>query len=325
MKDNIDKYLEPEYPQLTNDESSYGFNYSYIGPDKAADGPDPLFTYCPRIGDLWDETASGRAINKPEGLLLRVRSVSYTPRIGNSKYSRLEISTVQQITTDAGTIGNKDSELIKDEVEWQFVWQRQVCPLIRHPALLPVSAFKETPPSGTHFPLDATAGSPSRTGYEDVLGWEAMPECAAKLANQYYPINVDGSQSSSLRTVVVPGALAYVKMRKLGAEYYDEYIPVLTKTSLYRGKNPPPIEKEASTGNGSPIPTNLVGRYIKTGNSLKPPQADFCPDGYRWVKTGDSFRKQGKTLYWNRTEEWTGALYILYDNRELNPSGITID
>lgn len=325
MKENIEKYLEPEYPKLTMDEGSYGFTYSYIGPDKAADGPDPLFTYCPKIGALWDEIASARAINKPPGLVLQVRSVSYTPRIGNSKYSRLEISTVQQITTDAGSEGTTDSKLVKDETEWQFTWQRQVLPLIRHPALLPSDAFYSSPPSGTSFPLSASAGTPARTGYEDVLGWEAMPECAAKLANQYYPLNADGSQSSSLRTVIVPGALAYVKMRKLGAEYYDEYIPVLTKTSLYQGKNPPPIEKTASTGSGtSSTPTNLVGRYIKTGNSQKPPEADFCPDGYRWVKTADSFRKQGKTLYWTRTEEWTGALYILYDSRELNPAGITI-
>lgn len=323
MKANIEKYIEPEYPVLTNDESSYGFTYSYIGPDKAGDGPDPLFTYCPKVGELWDEDATYRAVNKPEGLELRVRSVSYTPRIGNSKVSRLEVSTIQQFTADSGTIGNAASKLVKDETEWQFVWQRQVLPLRRHPAFLPTSAFYSAPPSGTSFPLDATAGSPSRTGYSDVDGWEQMPECDAKLANQYYLLNSDGTQSTTLRTVVVPGALLYVKLRKLGAEYFDEYIPVLTKTSLYRGKNPPPVEK-VSSGGGASSSTNLVGRYIKDGTNKKPPDAEFVPDGYRWVKTADSFRKQGKTLYWTRTEEWTGALYVLYDNREINPAGITL-
>jgi hypothetical protein len=323
MKANIEKYLEPEYPKLTNDESSYGFTYSYIGPDKTADGADPLFTNCPKVGELWDEAVTERAINKPEGIELRVRSVSYIPRIGNSKVSRLEVSTVQQFTVDDGTIGNAASKIVKDETEWQFVWQRQVLPLIRHPAFLPADAFYSTPPSGTSFPLSATAGTPSRTGYADVYGWEQMPECDAKLANQYYKLNADGTQSGTLLTVTVPGALLYVKLRKLGAEYFDEYIPVLSKTSLYRGKNPPPVEKTSSTG-GTTSSTNLVGRYIKDGSSKKPPDADFCPDGYRWVKTADSFRKQGKTLYWTRTEEWTGALYVLYDNREINPAGITL-
>lgn len=322
-KDNIEKYLEPEYPKLTTDEASYGFTYSYIGPDKTADGPDPLFTNCPLIGELWDETLAGRAVNKPNGLELRVRSVSFTPKIGNSKYSRLEVNTVQQFTKDDGTVGNMASKIVPDETEWQFVWQRQVLPLIRHPAFIDPDAFFSAPPSGTSFPLKDSAGTPSRTGYTDAYGWEQMPECDAKRANQYYKLNSDGTQDTTLYTVTVPGALLYVKLRKLGFEHFDEYIPVLTKTSLYRGKNPPPIEQTASTS-GAPTATNLVGRYVADGSAKKPPNADFVPDGYRWVKTADSFRKQGKTLYWTRTEEWTGALYILYDNRKINPTGLTL-
>ena len=298
-KDNIEKYLEPEYPVLTNDESTYGFTYSYIGPDKTGDGADPLFVNCPVIGDLWDESATDRAVNKPAGIELRVRSVSFTPRLGNSDYSRLVVSTEQPRSVDSGTIGNAPAKVIENETTWTITTRTAIKPLILHPAFLPAGASD----------LSVSAGSPSRTGYSDVYGWELMPESDKKRAYQYYKINDDGTQSGTLMTIPAnTGSLAYCKLRNAGAESFEAFYLVLTKSSLYRGKNMPPV--------------NEIGRYL--GDNVKPPSASFVPDGLKWVKTGDSSRKQGRSLIWQRDEEWTGAQYILYDAYKLNPANIPL-
>lgn len=264
----IAAYLRPEYPQYTADEQSLGNVYQYRG---------PTATILPNRPNVYDAWADGRS----------VRSVEFTPNIDNSAYSDLIVSTVFNFT---------QGETISSELEserYQIRWVPNDQPLEQHPQFLP----------GGSSDLNALAGTPSRTGRADILGWELEEDPDLKGTRQYKPI-VGGVVTSTARTVTVGGAVAYVKLRQLGFDSFTVFLPVWTKISVYTGTVTPG--------------TGQAGQYAAS------PSGSGYPSGYQWIKSGDTAERIGTKAKWQRTEEWTGFTKVYFDTDTLNPAGNTL-
>jgi hypothetical protein len=81
-----------------------------------------------------------------------------------------------------------------------------------------------------------------------------------------------------------------------GISSYDDFAPVLSKTTTYVG---------------GPGPTSSAG--------MKDNPAGFPnrPSGYEWIKSADRSLRSGTRDKWDRTEQWTGAHAVLVDKNGL--------
>ena len=87
-------------------------------------------------------------------------------------------------------------------------------------------------------------------------------------------------------------AAMFAKGINLGIETYEDFAPVIRKTSTYVGGNP-----GESTA----------------GEKESPPTFSGKPDGYEWRKSADRAVKSGGQSRWDRVEEWVGADTVLTD------------
>lgn len=262
-------YIRPEYPQYTEDETNLGNVWHYRGPAST------LSANKPTVGDAW---ADGRS----------VRSVEYTPNLDNSTASDLIVSTVFSYADSVTISSTLDSE------RYQIRWVPQDLPLYQHPAFLP---------GGPSDLYAAPSGTPARTGYADVWGWEDETDNVLKGDRQYKRL-VNGVPSGAAITVAIGGAPAYVKLRQLGFDSFTVFLPVWTKVSVYSGTVAP--------GTGG------AGQYAAS------PDGIGFPTGYEWIKSADSAERIGTRAKWQRTEEWTGFTKVYFDTDTLNPAGHTL-
>jgi hypothetical protein len=262
----IAAYLRPEYPQYTADEQSLGNVYQYRGPTAT------ILANRPNVGDAW---ADGRA----------VRSVEYTPGIDNSGYSDLIVSSVYNIA---------ETETISSEFEserYQIRWVPNDQPLVQHPEFLP----------GGTFDLSEVF-TDSRTGYEEVNGWELEEDVSLK--RQYKYKRIISGQSTGSAIDMTPASTQFAKYRLLGFDSFTVFLPVWTKVSVYSGTVAPG--------------TGAAGQYAAT------PSGSGYPSGYQWIKSADTAERIGTKAKWNRTEEWTGFKKVYFDTDSLNPASNTL-
>lgn len=169
------------------------------------------------------------------------------------------LTVTMKRTFEAGSSGGTSGTAseITYEVEWVAV-QR---PLAEHPV------FQTT---GSR-PLDSTA-------FEGIAKWE----------DDKTPAN---------RAALSSTAEFYAKGIDLGIRTYDDFAPVLIKTTSYI--------------NGPP-PTSTAG-----SKELPPAGFPNLPTGYEWIKSADRSLKSGKRNKWERSEQWTGAIKVLVDKNQL--------
>lgn len=107
---NIARYIKPNFPVEQSSESSYGFNWEYVGPS------DDIAFNKPLIGEVW---ADGRPVT----------SYELTPSLENSSVSNLSVSTVVSIN------GQESANLTPGIIEtrFQLTWTTTSLPLRRHP------------------------------------------------------------------------------------------------------------------------------------------------------------------------------------------------
>jgi hypothetical protein len=185
-------------------------------------------------------------------------TVSIEPISGTSPLKgELVVTMVRNF--EAGSSGGTPgtSKEITYEVEWTAV-QR---PLAEHPE------FRST---GT-YPLDATA-------LEGIAVWE-------------------NDKTAENRALLSSSAEKYAQGIDLGIRTYDDFAPILIKTTSY--VNGPPSTSDAGSKDTAP--------------------AGFpnLPSGYEWVKSADRSLKSGRRNKWERSEQWTGAIKVLVDKNEL--------
>jgi len=91
-------------------------------------------------------------------------------------------------------------------------------------------------------------------------------------------------------------AKLFAKGILLGQESYEDYSPVVRKTSTYVNGIPP--ESTAGLKEDPPTIANL-------------------PAPYEWRKSADRAIQTAKRNKWDRTEEWIGAIKVLSDKEEV--------
>jgi len=261
-------YLRPEFPVYKETAQSVGYVFSYRGPAATIAANKPV---------MFETWADGR----------KVRSIELTPSIDNSGYSDLVIDTTYSYETSEVSSPTLESE------RYQVRWMPHELPLMNHPGFAP----------GGVSDLTTSAGSPSRTGYADVYGWEDEVDPLLRGARKYRPI-INGVPSTTVYDVSQLGALAYIKLRQLGFTSYTDFCPVWTKVSVYNGTSAPGV--------------GACGQYTTT------PSGSGYPSGYEWIKSGDNAERIGNQPKWQRTEEWTGFNKVYFDTDTLNPASHTL-
>ncbi len=93
-----------------------------------------------------------------------------------------------------------------------------------------------------------------------------------------------------------PLARLFARGVLLGQESYEDYSPVIRKTSTYVNGLPPLSE---------------------AGLKDDPPAIPNAPIGYEWRKSADRAIQTAKRNKWDKTEEWLGAVKVLSDKQEI--------
>jgi hypothetical protein len=185
-------------------------------------------------------------------------TVSIEPISGTSP---LKASLVVNMTRnfEAGSSGASPGTL--EETTYEVEWTAVQRPLVEHPK------FRST---GT-YPLHAT-------DMEQIAKWE-------------------NDKTAENRALLSSSAEKYAKGIDLGIRTYDDFAPILIKTTSY--VNGPPSTSDA--GSKETTPTYFPNH----------------PTGYEWVKSADRSLKSGRRNKWERSEQWTGAIKVLVDKNAL--------
>lgn len=165
------------------------------------------------------------------------------------------------------TVGEKERETY--EIEWVKVSR----PLKEHPAFYNLLSVHDL---------------------VDIEYWRNEPDPTLKVAYKYDArINIDGVSDE---TELEPLAKKYAKAILLGFEEYEDYAPVVRKTSFY--VNGPPPDSDA-------------------GQKQDPIGVPNLPAGWEFRKSADrSINANGQTR-WEKIEEWEGAKKVLIDRDEI--------
>jgi len=126
----------------------------------------------------------------------------------------------------------------------------------------------------------------------DIKAWEQEPDPALRGAYQIDVTRLNSTTDGPVKDLSTAAKL-FARGIELGQEYWEDYLPVIRKTTRYTGGNPGDSEagaKDAST-----------------------PSFPGKPSGYEWRKTADSGLKKDGQTRWDRSEEWTGAEKVLAD------------
>jgi hypothetical protein len=171
------------------------------------------------------------------------------------------IVVCEKLFQDGGTISGTAAE-VSFEVEWVY-FQRS---MFEHPIF-----------AGGTYALTA----------DDIAAIEAWKNEETVSVKAAFAYSADGSSVE-----LSANAEIFAKGLNLGQETYEDFAPVIRRTTRYL--------------NGLP-PTSNAG--LKGGD----PTFAGKPTGYEWRKTADrSIQVSGRNK-WDRVEEWTGAIKVLSD------------
>jgi hypothetical protein len=125
----------------------------------------------------------------------------------------------------------------------------------------------------------------------DIQKWKDEINASYRSAFQYEDKTQDPPyiELSALARLFARGVL-------LGQESYEDYSPVIRKTSTYVNGLPPLSE---------------------AGLKDDPPAIPNAPIGYEWRKSADRAIQTAKRNKWDKTEEWLGAVKVLSDKQEI--------
>ena len=208
------------------------------------------------------EPATGAAWGDYDGI---VTGTVLSPLEGTTQ---AELTVTCEYSYDGSAGGTGSAREISFEVEW-VMFQR---PLAEHPV------FR----SGGTYALDAT-------DHADIAAWRDEPNPTLKGAYKYDELALTGSGTEASLSA---NATKFAKGIELGMESYEDYSPVIRKTTTYVGGLP-----GASTAGAKGTDPTFTGK----------------PSGYKWRKSADRAIRQGGQTRWERIEEWTGAEKVLID------------
>jgi hypothetical protein len=186
--------------------------------------------------------------------------------------TQAELTVTCEDSYDGSGGGSGSAREISYEVEW-VMFQR---PLAEHPV------FRT---GGAHA-LDAT-------DHADIAAWRDEPDPTLKGAYKYNELALTGSGSEA---ELSDAAIMFAKGIELGMESYEDYAPVIRKTTTYVGG----------------LPGASTAGEVETG-----PTFTGKPSGYEWRKSADRAIRQGGQTRWERIEEWIGAEKVLIDRNTI--------
>jgi hypothetical protein len=250
--ESILSYRKPGFPKTSNSEKSYRITIEYIGPYSTLASAEPA------SNDAWGEYDG------------RVATTDLEPVPGTDLG---ELTVICEYFYEAGD-GGADAGIAKEvsyEVEW-VVFQRS---LFEHPAF----SINGT---GTTYKLDSQ-------DIADIEAWQNEPNPTLKSAYKYNELAVTGSGDEAELSAA---AKMFCRGLELGIENYEDYAPVIRKTTTYVSGLPGTSDAGSEGGE---------------------PSFDGKPDGYEWRKSADRAIRAGGQTKWERVEEWCGAIKVLID------------
>ena len=161
------------------------------------------------------------------------------------------------------------------EVSYEREWVVFTRSLFEHPAF----AIGQ----GGQFELDST-------DIVSIEKWQNEESTELKSTYKYFYHEFGGVVE------LTDNAKMFARGLELGLDPYEDYAPVIRKTTNY----------------AKGIPTGADA-------GLKGGEPDFTgkPDGYEWRKAADRGIKEGGQTRWNQVEEWLGATKVLIDKKNV--------
>lgn len=192
--------------------------------------------------------------------------------IDNSDHSTLVVTMEATFDATSGATTPGTVQEITYEVDW-VLFQRS---MFEHPAF--------AVGQGGLYALTS----------EDIVAidlWQNGTNRDEKKVFKYLPVE-DSATYETLST----NAKYFARGLQLGQETYEDYAPVVRRTTKY------------SDGQPSTTDAGLVS---------VPPFFAGRPTGYEWRKTADRSVRTNNDTQWNQVEEWTGAKKVLTDRLNL--------
>jgi len=198
----------------------------------------------------------------------RVSSTTLTPLEGTTQ-ATLSVTCEYFYEVESGTAGT--AKEVNYEVDW-MVFQRS---MFEHPVF-----------------AIGLGGTYALTS-EDIAAiqkWENAPVDLKKVYKYYT------DQAETTEETLTSNAQKFAKGLELGQESYEDYAPVVRRSTTYV--------------NGLPATSSA-------GLKDNPPTFTGGPTGYEWRKTADRATRAGGQTRWERVEEWTGAIKVLSDRSNI--------
>lgn len=196
----------------------------------------------------------------------KVASTNLSP-IEGTEHATLQVTTEYFYDNEDGQPGEADSVTL--EVDW-VVLQRS---MYEHPAF--------APGEGGQFELNGG-------DLVDIASWEREEDRTLKTLYQY----LDGTDVVELSL----NARMFARGIELAQDVWEDYVPVIRRTTNYSNGNP--ANSTAGEKGGEP---SFAGK----------------PRGYEWRKSADrGVNDRGQTR-WSRQEEWIGAKKVLSDKKRV--------
>lgn len=211
------------------------------------------------------EPATGTVWGTYDGI---VTSSNLSPIEGTTQ-AELTVTTEYTYDGESGDTGT--AREITFEVEWVMFTR----PMVEHPVFRPGGGG---------------ANQLTDDDIADIEGWKNEPSPSVKKNFAYY------DEESDTTELLSDAATVFAKGLNLGLENYEDFAPIIRKTTTYVGG----------------LPGNSVA-----GLKDNPPNFSGVPSGYEWRKSADrAVRGAGQTR-WERVEEWSGAIKVLVDKTSI--------
>ncbi len=220
------------------------------------------------IGPQDDLEAASAGLGESWGSYPGVISTANIDSVEGSTYATLTVVVTQKtdLASDS-TVGEKERETY--EIEWVSINR----PLAEHPEFYNILTAQDL---------------------TDIDFWKNEQDPTLKAVYKYDARIV--SEGISDETTLDALAQKYAKGVLLQSEEWEDFSPVVRKTSFY--VNGPPPDSSA-------------------GQKEDPIGIPNVPTGYEWRKSADrSLNTEGQNR-WQKIEEWTGAKKVLIDKDEI--------
>lgn len=256
--ESILTYKKPNYPKTTKGKGGVQTVIHYIGPHSTLEAAEPA-----RNAEWGDY----------DGYVTRTY---LEPNLDNTDHSLLIVN--MEATYDAQD-GAEDPETAgtAQEITYEIEWTMFQRSIFEHPAF--------APGAGGEYQLE-------EEDLAQIQLWEALENSTLKKDFQFYP-----DPSNPVEISLGDNAVKCAKLILRGIDTYEDYAPVLRRTTKF--------------ANGNPSTTDAGLR------DLSGPTFAGKPSGYEWLKTADRSVRSDRDRQWNQVEEWIGAIRVLLDREDI--------